>query len=210
MLDALFSFRGRLSRLQYLGWWLGSIGLIVLAVVIAFFSFGVGWAATAKVSQPGWGSLLAAGLVAILFMLGLLVVCFWIGLALATKRIRDIGWNPLLVIGGIFLFSIVDMVVLSRLLGGIGPKTYGGGGSVIGLLVNLTYMAVLFFWPSASDGEQDPGEPLREAPVIAAAAPRPVMRQSPSADRAANSACAPADFLPCDGDHKPGKSRSPG
>lgn len=167
MIDVLFSFRGRLRRLQFVGWWLATIVLGIVAI-LALIILGV-----ASVKTMSWG--LGAGLAAVLAILGIAVLYIWIGLALAAKRIRDIGWSPLLVIGGLILFTIVDMLVLTRLLG-VFPNKYGNQ-TAIGFLVNLAYMGVLLFWPSASDGdESEPAEPLREAPVVAAA-PRPVMRQ---------------------------------
>lgn len=92
MVSLLFSFHGRINRLQY---WLGSLG-VGFAAMLALFLVGVLLAPQAGASKEA--ALAAAPLM--LIMMGLVgIVMGWSGLALQVKRFHDRnqpGWLTVL------------------------------------------------------------------------------------------------------------------
>ena len=171
MLAKLFSFRGRLTRLEFLGWSVAAILLLVVTAVVLVAASVVG----AKDLRAGAG----AGVLGLIIGLGMAVAYIWCGLALAAKRIRDIGWSPLIVITSLILFEIVDIVMLTRLI----PVRYLwplDQHTIVGGVVNLAYFGALLFWPSqdtdASPAEPSartaPGSPRPSIPMPSARAPR--------------------------------------
>ena len=106
MVHALFGFQGRLTRLAYLGWFLASLVLMV-AITAAFLAIGAG-AATVIVSRAG------PTIMGVLMALTVLVFGVWTGLALHTKRIRDTGFSPLLVIGSVMVIFSLDAIIFGR------------------------------------------------------------------------------------------------
>jgi uncharacterized membrane protein YhaH (DUF805 family) len=92
LVSLLFSFRGRINRLQY---WLGSLGVGVGAVLLVFVL-----ALLVGVSAPFDKQAGLQGAVALLLILGLVgLVASWSGLALQVKRFHDRGqpgWLSLL------------------------------------------------------------------------------------------------------------------
>lgn len=94
MLQWLFGFRGVAGRVRFLaGLSLLTFSALALVVVVAVI------AALVHVPTASWSPALAL----ILFVL--------IGgsfLGLATRRLRDVGWPPLLVLGGLVALTIVE------------------------------------------------------------------------------------------------------
>ena len=86
MLAKLFSFRGRLTRLEFLGWSVAATLLLVVITVVLMAASVIG----AKDLRAGVG----AGVLGLIIALVMAVAYLWCGLALAAKRIRDIGWSP--------------------------------------------------------------------------------------------------------------------
>jgi len=166
MLAKLFSFKGRLARLEFLGW--------SFAAIVAIWLTATFLVATAIVDFKNSGGL---GTIAIVFLIGLAmcVALIWSGLALAVKRIRDIGYSPLLVIGALILYDIVDMAVLTYFIPmrAFWPfQQY----TIIGGTVHLVYFAALLLLPS--EGADVTAEPSSSDPpsrAVAAPAPRPSM-----------------------------------
>jgi uncharacterized membrane protein YhaH (DUF805 family) len=170
LLEKLFSFRGRLARLEFLGWSLAA-GVLLVVMAMVLVTAGI------YSSSPG--------LAAIVIGLVMAVVYFWMSFALQAKRIRDIGLSPLMVIVGLMLFSMFDAAVLSRIihfkLWSLGPNTGIGG------LVNLAYLGMLLFWPGESGNrslrglwpdEPDPAPPVIARPSVAASSsPQPARLQ---------------------------------
>jgi uncharacterized membrane protein YhaH (DUF805 family) len=157
MLDKLFSFRGRLARLEFLGWSLAA-GVIFVVLVVALVGVVTGEMLSAR-SNPGFGVVVVA--------IGIGIFYFWCGFALQAKRIRDIGLSPLMVIVGLFLFDFFDALVLSRIFHfKLWPHSPNTG---IAGLVNLAYIGMLLFWPGESgDGRLRnlwPDEPNPAPPV---------------------------------------------
>lgn len=134
MLGTFFGFGGRLGRLQYLGYaTLLGVGFWMLVGLSLL---------TALTSLSGSGGGKGGGLGAMLLPLVILVPLFgWSSLALQAKRIRDIGWNPAVVIPA---WMVVTTVALfATLLAGATGK---GHPSLLGM-VNLPMTAVLLLWP---------------------------------------------------------------
>ena len=83
MLAKLFSFRGRLTRLEFLGWSFAGGAILIVAAVL-FMVLGV---------VDGRMHPAVTGLIAIV---AVFVAAIWCGLALQVKRIRDMGFSPLM------------------------------------------------------------------------------------------------------------------
>ena len=168
MLGAVFSFRGRIGRLQYFAGLVGLFVAVILAAVFAVFSLGSLEAVKADPSRA---------LPALLIVLAAVPLWIWISLSLQARRLRDMGFNPLIVIPALIAFSALDQV--------LGAAIYGGGvmamqHTPLEPLVNLAYSCCLLFWPGKPvdappaihwDGrdERDPGPatPMRgPAPAI--------------------------------------------
>ena len=164
MIGTFFGFGGRIGRLQYFGC---SLVLGVGVVVLAMFSF-----AGALSHSAGKGADAAAAAASFLPLLILLPVFLWASLALQAKRIRDIGWNPAVVIP---LWMVVSTA--AGLTGVLGGK--GSGLAALGGLINLAMSGVLLLWPGDGRRHEDGGDrwslpdtgvyhevaPLRAAPA---------------------------------------------
>jgi uncharacterized membrane protein YhaH (DUF805 family) len=137
MLDFLFGFNARLGRVQYI---LANIGL---AFVMAFICYAIvmnglvhfpSGTTRAQLSQLSWSTL------------GWPIICTaafatWATFTIQAMRIRDIGWDPVLVIGGWIAVMIIDMILAKLVLG---PGQYG---TIAGSIVNLVMTGILLFWP---------------------------------------------------------------
>ncbi len=139
MLAAIFSFRGRLNRIQYfLGSWGLGMALVVLAVILL-----VGAAAGRSPDRPE--TLAALGLTGLFCLVVLGPIYFWVSFSLQARRFRDIGWEPVFVIP-----AWIGVDILDRLLTMAAPRIAvadGMGVSWIGLLVNAGLGLCLLFWP---------------------------------------------------------------
>ncbi len=185
MFGAVFSFGGRLNRLQY---FLGCVGLGMAGVValVVLFVAVLGSYGAAK-AGGGAGALAALG-PALLLALPLLAAWFWISLSLQVRRFRDIGWNPVFVVPAWIGFSVIDSLVASASPSlGVGPLHHN---TIVGVLINLALGCVLLFWPGRSWDDY--------APVLVAderAPPPPASRAAPP-PAAATRAAAPAATAP--------------
>ena len=106
MIGALFGFRGSLGRLAFLGWNLAGMA-VVAAITVAFLLLGAG---LAVVGVPLGG----AKILGLLMALTAGGAGIWIGLALFSKRVRDIGLDPLPWVVGTILLLVLDQAVLTR------------------------------------------------------------------------------------------------
>jgi uncharacterized membrane protein YhaH (DUF805 family) len=161
--EKLFSFKGRLGRLAFLGWTIASIGILALATVVFVVAGVVGGQTLHVRAAPQLTGL----------MVGLLMTIpyFWVAFALHAKRIRDIGCSPLIVIGALIAFNLIDMTLLTRFMQSVQPFVHQ---TMIGGLVNLAYFGALLFWP----GQTRDARPPEETSLDALIAPRPSMPQS--------------------------------
>jgi uncharacterized membrane protein YhaH (DUF805 family) len=141
MLDLLFGFNARLGRLQYV---LASVGLAFVMTAICFAIVASGLVhfpsgtTRSQLSQLSWATLGWP-------VLGTAAFAMWATFTIQAMRIRDIGWDPVCVIGGWIAVMIIDMIVATKIPAlASGPSHYG---TIVGSLVNLGMTGVLLFWP---------------------------------------------------------------
>jgi uncharacterized membrane protein YhaH (DUF805 family) len=164
MLQAVFSFRGRLGRVAFLGWMAAATALVF---VIAFLFLALGGVLAGTFSADGAGP----------HMLGMVMgvtaaaVGIWTTLALQTKRISDMGFRPLTWMLGVTVVMMADQWLLTqftdlRFFPPFHQYTPLGGFAA------ATYMVVLLLWPSAEEPQATPSSaprPTRTAPSPASA-----------------------------------------
>jgi uncharacterized membrane protein YhaH (DUF805 family) len=136
MLDLIFGFNARLGRLQF---FLSTIALAVLMTAICFAIVVSGNVHFTKGSQPSWDMLTWPLVCAVLFFMGATFL-------LQAMRLRDIGWDPVCVLGGWIAIVVIDGIVTTKV-----PALSLGSGhhSVVAGLVNFVMLCVLYFWPSS-------------------------------------------------------------
>ncbi|KWV58758.1 hypothetical protein AS156_03115 [Bradyrhizobium macuxiense] len=147
MLGYLFGFNARIGRLQY---FLASIALAVVATLMcmgaasqAYRTVRYGGALT--VEQLGWPVLVIAGIFAVATFM------------LYCMRIRDIGWDPVVVVVGWIAFTIIDGLIASKFPAwAIGTRHQA---TAVGAFVNLGLTLALLFWPSGYAGDEPPARP---------------------------------------------------
>jgi len=142
MLSAIFSFRGRLGRLQYFGGSAALVGSVFVVVLVAVLSVG----SLENLKEHPQSA--AAPL--ILFLLAL-PAWIWVSLSLQARRIRDIGFDPLIVIPAFF--------VLTMLVQGLGAAV--PSLRIVGSLISLAYDGCLLFWPGDGGAGLMTSEPSR-------------------------------------------------
>ena len=71
----------------------------------------------------------------------------WFTLSLSVRRIRDIGWDPFVVLVGAIAVNLGD-IVLARLVPSLSTDGFNTG---IGALTNLLLSLVLRRWPGTAD-----------------------------------------------------------
>jgi uncharacterized membrane protein YhaH (DUF805 family) len=148
MLETVFSFRGRINRLQYFA---GAVALtaalIVPVLVIGFGLFAHGGVG----ARPPLATLALLGL----FVLIAIPPFLWVSFSLQARRFRDIGWNPLYVIPGWIAFQVLDRVIAQFVpalsVGPLHAQTW------IGMLVSLGLAGALLFWPGRAEDDAAPG-----------------------------------------------------
>jgi len=136
MLDQLFGLNARLGRLQYF--------LACIALGVAMAGVGFALAASGSIHVPRGSHLTwqmlswpAASAVA-LFVL--------VMMTLQAMRVRDIGWDPVVVMAAWLAIVFVDAIVAAKVPGlAVGHDHYG---TIVGSLVNLAMTGILLFWPS--------------------------------------------------------------
>jgi uncharacterized membrane protein YhaH (DUF805 family) len=144
MLGFVFGFNARLGRLHY---FLSTIGLAVVMTIISFMI------ALYVVQHSPKGSPLSFEQYAAP-TIGATILFLWVTINLQAMRLRDIGWNPVVVIPAWFLVVVLDALVATKI-----PAWAIGKGqheTVVGAAVNLVLFGVLLFWPSGLDGGATP------------------------------------------------------
>jgi uncharacterized membrane protein YhaH (DUF805 family) len=137
MLDYVFGLNARLGRLQF---FLASVALAVVMTAICFAIVANGLVHFPRGSQPRlsweimtWPIICATAF----FMLA--------SFTLQAMRIRDIGWDPVCVIGGWIAVMIIDMILATKMPSlGLGP---GHHATVVSSIANLVMTGILLFWP---------------------------------------------------------------
>ena len=160
MLEMIFGLNARIGRLKYFlsGLALGVVS-VVLAIPLVFYIHSRHIAVTTPESlwAAGWPVYAFAG------------VCLLGQFTLASMRLRDIGWDPVIVIS-----SWMALLVIDHLFGTRVPAI-----AVVAGVVNLGMELILLFWPG--------GDPSAVPPSFGDTRPR-------SSDRAgSNSASIPAE-----------------
>jgi|HubBroStandDraft_1064217.scaffolds.fasta_scaffold317040_2 uncharacterized membrane protein YhaH (DUF805 family) len=165
MLSTVFSFRGRINRLQY---FLGSLGLGFAEVIL------VGVAGLLFLAlRAGMGDLRAATLCLVLALPALPAVA-WIGFSLQARRFRDIGWEPVFVIPAWIFVLAVDRAFAGGITTTMFSVEHMFRQTILGQLFNLAMVLCLLFWPGRTyaDDFLDPGQPVRASrPAEPAPAP---------------------------------------
>jgi uncharacterized membrane protein YhaH (DUF805 family) len=130
-----FGFNARLGRLQF---FLSTIGLAVLMIAISFAILASGSVHlhVPKGSHINWDMLTWPLVCVVLFFSAA-------SFMLPAMRVRDIGWDPVCVLGGWIAIIAIDAIVATKL-----PALSLPVGAVSGL-VNLAMFGVLYFWPSS-------------------------------------------------------------
>jgi len=135
MMATFLGFGGRMGRLSYFLWSLAvAAGLAVLTVVLVFGALG-----GSAPEDVFWRTVLVV-----------VPLALWVNAALASKRLRDIGWSPLWVLPGWLCFGIIDAWVAMEVPA---LATGDGGQTVIGLVVELGMVLALLFWPGCPEDE---------------------------------------------------------
>jgi len=160
MLGAVFGFGGRVNRLQFFFGSLGlGVGLMVLLVPMAMMFVLHG------------PDTFSAGMdLALLFGVMAVFAALWVSLSLQTRRIRDIGWNPLIVIPGSIALQVVDLLV-ARAVPHLAVSQHESG-TVFGGLLNLSLSLCLLFWPGGDGADSSPTR-TPKAPKPTKADPQP-------------------------------------
>lgn len=178
MLGFIFGFNARLGRLSF---FLAGVALAILMTVICFAIAWHGFQRNPRSEDLALQTVAMPMLFAGLFFL-------FATFQLQSMRIRDIGWDPVIVLS-VWLFLIAADKILAMKVPGlaVGPD-FGTG---LGALVNLVFIVVLTFWPS--------GEPNYSPPDLGGFSrpPAPPAGRSspPSAVRASiASGASPAGF----------------
>jgi uncharacterized membrane protein YhaH (DUF805 family) len=169
MFSAVFSFRGRLNRLQYfLGSWGLGVAMIVLVVILLASVGGM-----ARGGTPNPTALIKLGVMALLALLVIAPIYSWISFSLQARRFRDIGWEPVFVIPAWMVFGVLDHLAVMG-----APQIAVAGrlsGSWLGLLVNLALGLCLpgkkaFDVAGVFDDVPPSGQPTSAGPAAPAAA----------------------------------------
>jgi uncharacterized membrane protein YhaH (DUF805 family) len=150
MLAAVFNFRGRINRSQY---FLGS--LAVGAIFVALAQLFIGFGHLAEMPR----STLAITLDAVLLVMAAPLAA-WIAVSLQVRRLRDIGWNPLIVFP-LWIGALAGMAVQ-------GSPDVVQTQTAVGTLINFAALTCLFVWPGRRGGIasiSDGGRLMALAPV---------------------------------------------
>jgi uncharacterized membrane protein YhaH (DUF805 family) len=144
MLRDMLSFHGRIGRLRYflLSTALGiCVSLLVLLMVLTTAALTSAFSMDLKTGFPSVGVILTV-IVAI-------AAYVWIGLALAAKRFRDIGWRPLYAFAG--WTAAITAVVLIAIMS---PPGYGHVVGLMGQAINFALFGCLVCWPGSGRGAE--------------------------------------------------------
>jgi uncharacterized membrane protein YhaH (DUF805 family) len=154
MLTAVFRFRGRINRSQY---FLGNVATAAIFAALAqlFMAFG-----HQSETSP---SALPMAVDAVLLVMATPLAA-WLALSLQARRLRDIGWDPLIAIpiwiGALLLVGLATQ----------GSPDAGQTQMAAATLINFGALTCLFVWPGRRGGLasiSDGGRLMALAPVAA-------------------------------------------
>jgi uncharacterized membrane protein YhaH (DUF805 family) len=133
MLDLFFGLNARLGRLQYL---LACLALGVVMVGVSFALIASGNIHVPRGEHLTWHMLSWPGMVTVaLFALATVM--------LQAMRVRDIGWDPVVVMATWLAITFVDVIIAAKL------PAFAGLSTIVGSLVNLVMTGILLFWPGS-------------------------------------------------------------
>jgi uncharacterized membrane protein YhaH (DUF805 family) len=142
MLEKLFWFGGRMGRLAFFGWSFASVAVgVVVSLVLVLLAAPVAMNSAQMLADPRQMGYVAG--------IGSAVVFFWMSLALQTKRLRDMGWDPFVWIVGAWTVMLLDQFVLSSYVAARYPSYVFGSYTPLGGIVSIVYWLCLLFTPSA-------------------------------------------------------------
>ena len=137
MLDILFGLNARLGRLHY---FLACIALGIVMTGICFALVVGGAVHIPRGSHLTWQMLTWPVWGAVAFFTLATVM-------LQAMRVRDIGWDPVVVMAVWFAIVFVDVIVAVKMPDlALGHEHYG---TIMGSIVNLVMTGILLFWPSS-------------------------------------------------------------
>ncbi len=140
MLESLFSFSGRMGRLSYFLW---TLALVAIAIP---FNFAVSLVVMLVVGITAGVQGMASPVLIATLTVVLSVPSLWAGLALATKRTRDLGIAPGLAVVGLVAVCALDLAVVGRLTPVRFVWPYHHFTPVFGMAATVFYL-VLLLWP---------------------------------------------------------------
>ena len=134
MLASVFSFRGRINRLQYFlgNFAVGGALALLAGMLITFIEL-------APTSRP---SLVMVWDAVFLVFAGPLAL--WSGVSLQARRLRDIGWEPLIVMP-IWVGALV-------LAGFAAQAGFAMSQAALASMISLAMLACLYGWPGRRGG----------------------------------------------------------
>jgi len=133
MIEILFGFGGRVTRLQFLLSCIAVAAAGLLAGELAFGGLG-----------PADGR--DSGAPHFILSIAPLLLLFLCAASLQARRFRDMGWDPLYVIPGWIAINAIDRLVALQ-----HPNLAMSGGfhqTLLGLIANGLLWAALLLWPS--------------------------------------------------------------
>jgi uncharacterized membrane protein YhaH (DUF805 family) len=157
LFSAIFSFKGRLGRLAFLGW--------TAVATFLVFIIGVGFLLSGGVTAVFFSAVDSGPyILGVLMGLTAAVVGIWTTLALQAKRIRDMGFRPLPWMLSVSAVMIADQWLLThltdvRFFPPLAQYTPLGGLSAV------AYMIVLLCWPSVEEPQTSMPVPRQATPV---------------------------------------------
>lgn len=178
LVSILFSFHGRITRLQY---WLGNLVVGVGAVIIGVMATFV----TASMVGDDSKEAMATGVIAFsLILLLISLATIWCGLALQVKRFHDRGRSGFWVLASFIPGTVFAITSVAAVMAGTLPDA-GFIGPLLGFmwLVNFAMFIDLGLMPSAESKKYDGGPTSGPSPL------------SPKADARANKAVAASAAL---------------
>ncbi|MBB5575800.1 DUF805 domain-containing protein [Rhizobium paranaense] len=137
MIGNLFCFQGRIGRLKYFLWgYIFLPGAIFLTMLILPFLFIFGFHFDGSKTT------------ALMIVVPAVAVFLWTHLSLQVARIRDIGWNPMVIVPAMLSLDVVDVTVgyLFPALA-LGTKHY----TIVSEVINAVYTIALLFTPGDGD-----------------------------------------------------------
>jgi uncharacterized membrane protein YhaH (DUF805 family) len=163
MLGFIFGFNARLGRLAY---FLSCIGFGVGVVILGLLLF--------LASRGAHGPNMA---IAAVVITGIILVV-WFAMCLLSMRIRDMGWNPAIVIPLFWALIAVDAYVSVILPDWAMPGRHYG--TIVGASINFLFNLAVMFWPSAGYDTPTLSVPEALGPRSEASVPPAVIRAAPS------------------------------